>query len=135
MEWGIRLCSLSNTGVGGYEGDGDITRPDNLEAFMEYVLKHTAGKDDDRGVHFVMADGVRRFSLLAWCVLLLIVRGGVCVCVCNTYVVQGISVEGQENIQEILTKQLVLCQYACALSILREGQSGRVRGGGGDALL
>ena len=29
--------------------------------------------------------------------------------------------EGQENIQEILTKQLVLCQYACALSILMEG--------------
>lgn len=34
---------------------------------------------------------------------------------------QGISVEGQENIQEILTKQLVLCQYLCALSILRKG--------------
>lgn len=29
--------------------------------------------------------------------------------------------EGQENIQEILTKQLVLCQYLCALSILRRG--------------
>ena len=29
--------------------------------------------------------------------------------------------EGQENIQEILTKQLVLCQYLCALAILREG--------------
>ena len=39
---------------------------------------------------------------------------------CNNYV-QGISVEGQENIQEILTKQLVLCQYVCALSVLREG--------------
>lgn len=34
---------------------------------------------------------------------------------------QGISVEGQENIQEILTKQLVLCQYICALSILQTG--------------
>nr|CAB3231947.1 cap-specific mRNA (nucleoside-2'-O-)-methyltransferase 1 [Phallusia mammillata] len=32
----------------------------------------------------------------------------------------GFSVEGQENIQEILTKQLLLCQFACALSILRE---------------
>ena len=29
--------------------------------------------------------------------------------------------EGQENIQEILTKQLVLCQYMCALAILRPG--------------
>ena len=36
-------------------------------------------------------------------------------------VFQGISVEGQENIQEILTKQLVLCQYMCALSVLRTG--------------
>ncbi len=34
---------------------------------------------------------------------------------------QGISVEGQENIQELLTKQLVLCQYTCALSILATG--------------
>ena len=29
--------------------------------------------------------------------------------------------EGEENIQELLTKQLVMCQFACALSILREG--------------
>ena len=29
--------------------------------------------------------------------------------------------EGEENIQEILTKQLVMCQFACALSILRHG--------------
>lgn len=36
---------------------------------------------------------------------------------------QGISVEGQENIQEILTKQLVLCQYLCALSILCKGST------------
>ena len=34
---------------------------------------------------------------------------------------QGISVEGEENIQELLTKQLVMCQFACALSILRHG--------------
>lgn len=73
-------------GVGGYDGDGDITKSENLDAFREYVLEHT----DCRGVHCVMADG-------------------------------GISVEGQENIQEILTKQLVLCQYVCALSVLREG--------------
>ena len=33
----------------------------------------------------------------------------------------GISVAGQENIQEILTKQLLLCQFACALSVLRQG--------------
>lgn len=30
--------------------------------------------------------------------------------------------EGQENIQELLTKQLVLCQYMCALAILRKGK-------------
>lgn len=31
----------------------------------------------------------------------------------------GFSVEGQENIQEILSKQLYLCQFLCALSILQ----------------
>ncbi|KAJ8045693.1 Cap-specific mRNA (nucleoside-2'-O-)-methyltransferase 1 [Holothuria leucospilota] len=73
-------------GVGGSDGDGDITRGDNLEAFREFVLDNTDGK----GVHFVMADG-------------------------------GFSVAGQENIQEILTKQLLLCQFLCAMSVLREG--------------
>ncbi|CAF0732775.1 unnamed protein product [Adineta steineri] len=33
----------------------------------------------------------------------------------------GFSVEGQENIQEILSKQLYLCQFLTALSILRPG--------------
>ena len=41
-------------GVGGYDGDGDITKPDNLSAFKEYVMMQTEGK----GVHFVMGDGV-----------------------------------------------------------------------------
>merc|ERR550539_221420 len=31
----------------------------------------------------------------------------------------GFSVEGQENIQEILSKQLYLCQFLAALSIVR----------------
>lgn len=34
---------------------------------------------------------------------------------------QGFSVEGSENIQEILSKQLYLCQFLVALSILRTG--------------
>jgi hypothetical protein len=34
---------------------------------------------------------------------------------------QGFSVEGQENIQEILSKQLYLCQFLVAISILRPG--------------
>ncbi|KAK7872080.1 hypothetical protein R5R35_004564 [Gryllus longicercus] len=33
----------------------------------------------------------------------------------------GFSVEGQENIQEILSKQLYLCQFLVALCILRDG--------------
>lgn len=33
----------------------------------------------------------------------------------------GFSVEGQENIQEILSKRLYLCQFYTALSVLREG--------------
>ena len=35
--------------------------------------------------------------------------------------VQGFSVEGQENIQEILSKRLYLCQFLCALMNLRTG--------------
>jgi len=42
-------------GVGGYDGDGDITIPDNLNAFQDYVFEQTEGN----GVHFVMGDGVR----------------------------------------------------------------------------
>ena len=42
------------SGVGGYDGDGDIARPENLEAFRDYVMEQT----DFSGVHFVMADGV-----------------------------------------------------------------------------
>lgn len=41
-------------GVGGFDGDGDITKPDNVEEFKEYVLSITNGV----GVDFVMADGV-----------------------------------------------------------------------------
>ena len=33
----------------------------------------------------------------------------------------GFSVSGQENSQEILSKQLILCQFLCATSILQEG--------------
>ncbi|XP_065184249.1 cap-specific mRNA (nucleoside-2'-O-)-methyltransferase 1-like isoform X1 [Sycon ciliatum] len=35
----------------------------------------------------------------------------------------GFSVAGQENIQELLSKQLVLCQFCMAMSILRPGGS------------
>lgn len=34
---------------------------------------------------------------------------------------QGFSVSGQENFQEVLTKRLVLCQFLCAMSIIRKG--------------
>ena len=50
------ICVVSIfAGLGGYDGDGDVTKPDNLVAFQEYVMEQTDGK----GVHFVMADGVR----------------------------------------------------------------------------
>uniref|UniRef100_A0A3Q2NN56 Cap-specific mRNA (nucleoside-2'-O-)-methyltransferase 1 n=1 Tax=Fundulus heteroclitus TaxID=8078 RepID=A0A3Q2NN56_FUNHE len=73
-------------GEGGVDGDGDITRPENVTAFRNFVMEST----DRRGLHFLMADG-------------------------------GFSVDGQENIQEILTKQLLLCQFLTALSTLRTG--------------
>uniref|UniRef100_A0A8C9RU18 Cap-specific mRNA (nucleoside-2'-O-)-methyltransferase 1 n=1 Tax=Scleropages formosus TaxID=113540 RepID=A0A8C9RU18_SCLFO len=73
-------------GEGGVDGDGDITRPENISAFRNFVLEST----ERRGLHFLMADG-------------------------------GFSVEGQENLQEILSKQLLLCQFLTALSTLRTG--------------
>lgn len=46
-------------GVGGYEGDGDITEPANQSEFRNYVMDNTDGE----GVHFVMADGVSKTFL------------------------------------------------------------------------
>lgn len=37
------------------DGDGDITRPENITAFRNFVLEST----ERRGMHFLMADGVR----------------------------------------------------------------------------
>ncbi|XP_067884484.1 cap-specific mRNA (nucleoside-2'-O-)-methyltransferase 1 isoform X2 [Heterodontus francisci] len=73
-------------GEGGVDGDGDITRPENISEFRRFVLENTERK----GVHFLMADG-------------------------------GFSVEGQENLQEILSKQLLLCQILMGLSVIRTG--------------
>jgi len=36
--------------------------------------------------------------------------------------VKGFSVDGQENIQEILSKRLYLCQFLCALMVLKSGK-------------
>ena len=36
---------------------------------------------------------------------------------------QGFSVEGMENLQEIRSNRLYLCQFLCALSILRTGET------------
>lgn len=45
------------TGEEGVDGDGDITRPENITAFRNFVLEST----EKRGLHFLMADGVRIF--------------------------------------------------------------------------
>ncbi|CAK1551141.1 unnamed protein product [Leptosia nina] len=70
----------------GVKDDGNIFNPANLVSLKDYVLAQT----DDKGVHFLMADG-------------------------------GFSVTGQENIQEILSKQLYLCQCLAALMLVRTG--------------
>lgn len=68
----------------GVNDDGDIYVPENIDSFMDYVLKQT-----ETGVHLMMADG-------------------------------GFDVRGKENIQEIMSKQLYLCQCIVALSVVRE---------------
>ncbi|XP_072948774.1 cap-specific mRNA (nucleoside-2'-O-)-methyltransferase 1-like [Epargyreus clarus] len=72
----------------GVKEDGDIYDPANLMSLKSHVLSRT----EDKGVHFLMADG-------------------------------GFSVEGKENIQEILSKQLYLCQCLAALMLVRTGGS------------
>lgn len=56
------------SGEGGIDGDGDITRPENITAFRNFVLDSTEG----RGLHFLMADGVRHalLWLVNMCILL-----------------------------------------------------------------
>ena len=48
------VVCIYTVGEGGINGDGDITKPENLTAFREYVMEHTG----HMGVHFVMGDGV-----------------------------------------------------------------------------
>jgi len=55
------VCLCVWSGKGGAEGDGDIFNPENLEEFQRFVHENTNPRDP--GVHFVMADGVSRFSV------------------------------------------------------------------------
>lgn len=50
----------SFSGVKGRDGNGDIMNCDNMEAFQTFVLNNT----DNKGVSFVMADGVRTDVLI-----------------------------------------------------------------------
>lgn len=51
---------ILTTGEGGIDGDGDITRPENISAFRNFVLEST----EKRGLHFLMADGVSLLTCL-----------------------------------------------------------------------
>lgn len=50
----VLIVSFFSLGEGGIDGDGDITRSENITAFQNFVLDNT----DHKGVHFLMADGV-----------------------------------------------------------------------------
>lgn len=58
-----RVWPLWFTGEGGVDGDGDITRPENITAFRNFVLENT----DKRGLHCLMADGVRLSDKAHFC--------------------------------------------------------------------
>lgn len=60
------------------------------------------------GVHFMMSDGVMLLFSFDLGVFLL----------CG-YIFQGFSVEGNENLQEILSKQLYVCQCLMALAVVK----------------
>jgi cap1 methyltransferase len=57
-------------GKGGIDGDGDVTKPENLKEFQKFVVDQT----NHRGVHFMMADGVSRSqNLIGKVVFLLLI--------------------------------------------------------------
>lgn len=43
----------------GHDGDGDVYQPKNISSLEKYVMKMT----EEKGVHFVMADGVSDIEL------------------------------------------------------------------------
>ena len=112
----ISIWTGHGTKEGDFEGDGNVFKPENICGFIEYVLKQTK-----EGVHFMMADGVRTDTIPqvdTWDVVLDL--EGI---ISDRFILlQGFSVEGKENIQEILSKQLYLSQIAVALSIVRKGR-------------
>lgn len=55
MNDSVKASPLCIPGEGGVDGDGDITRPENVTAFRNFVMEST----ERRGLHFLMADGVR----------------------------------------------------------------------------
>ena len=54
------LHTFTIPGVGGLDGDGNVYSPDNLRVFRKFVMDST----DNKGVHFVMADGVCILSVI-----------------------------------------------------------------------
>lgn len=166
----LLIVSFFSLGEGGIDGDGDITRSENITAFQNFVLDNT----DHKGVHFLMADGVGQFLFLLarknpdrtdtciqqgiWHVSVATTWNSASLAIkipgvssftlkeqkwswfhdlvpqnplldqqsCGATnhmlcALQGFSVEGQENLQEILSKQLMLCQFLTALSVVRTG--------------
>ena len=57
MNDSVNTRPLCVPGEGGVDGDGDITKPENITAFRNFVLENTERK----GMHFLMADGVSLF--------------------------------------------------------------------------
>ena len=51
------MCLM--TGVNGADGNGDIMMSENQVEFRKFVFENT----DNKGLHFVMADGVSFLSL------------------------------------------------------------------------
>ena len=47
-------------GKDGINGDGDVTKSENLKEFQKFVVDQT----NHRGVHFMMADGVNILFLI-----------------------------------------------------------------------
>ena len=91
-------------GEGGRDGDGDVFKEANIKEFTKFVLQNTEGKGKfklDFGLQFLCEIDLSGVHFM--------MADG------------GFSVEGQENIQEILSKQLYLCQCLVALSIVRTG--------------
>ena len=98
----------------GPDNSGNITKKENMQSFIDSVWKESK----DKGLHLVLGDGgydaSRHPPRCYWAFLWNLLS-------CSSLLFVRFSVVGDENRQEYLSRQLILCQIIVALATLRKG--------------